>query len=234
MDTWSDALDTSTFQTTRTANQGSLTTISHAAYISAASSQVGYPQQYQQQQKKQQQQRQQQNHFDVDPMMHISAATFGTSTGHDQGSKEVIVESPLVFYPADSVNGAKTRFTPANSTTMDVNITTVSTGPGMGSTAPLLIQQAVMLDPFSMPSSITFPEQRVAARAEPSFSTTKPYVARDKQVQDETDRNHARSQLEVNCLSSQESGLELVWNDMPATLGLDEWIAYVGAQMIAL
>ncbi|KAG0004066.1 hypothetical protein BGZ65_000964, partial [Modicella reniformis] len=51
MDTWCDSLDTSTFQTTRTANQGSLKTISHAAYISA-SSQVGYPQQYQQQQKK--------------------------------------------------------------------------------------------------------------------------------------------------------------------------------------
>ncbi|KAF9584419.1 hypothetical protein BGW38_006531, partial [Lunasporangiospora selenospora] len=126
--------------------------------------------------------------------------------------------------------------------------------------------QGAMLDPFSMPSSIHFPDS--VSVSTPTITTTaattthanglvngasrSPLVEaqagrRTSSVSvgnkfpqigvygTETSAGTAEVELDANGNSSSSHLREeqdLVWNDMPPTLGLDEWTAYIGAMMM--
>ncbi|KAF9424654.1 hypothetical protein BGZ94_008005 [Podila epigama] len=141
-------------------------------------------------------------------------------------------------------------------------------------------RQGAMLDPFSMPSSIDFPDwsghdrrashqaggangndngsgksngnttiwttdattQRTTARSSASSPILNKSLTSDAQT---TNKSKTTISMETSAseplshhdeassgrLLEQEEQ-DLVWNDMPPTLGLDEWAAYIGAMMM--
>ncbi|KAF9437871.1 hypothetical protein BGZ76_010810, partial [Entomortierella beljakovae] len=103
--------------------------------------------------------------------------------------------------------------------------------------------QASMLDPFSMPSSISFPDwnQGRVSNSVDTDSSTKDFVVQQYPVIS-VDLPSASSPVNSsnNLVSTptppptiktvEEQDLD--WNDMPPTLGLDEWTAYIGAMMM--
>ncbi|GJJ76183.1 hypothetical protein EMPS_08542 [Entomortierella parvispora] len=123
----------------------------------------------------------------------------------------------------------------------------------LASRAPLN-RQGTMLDPFSVPSSISFPEwnngssangnsvspllyprgsQPLAenkALAMPSVPTTVGSYG-DSAGGNGNGNNSSNSNVK-NQRTGEKSEHDLVWNDMPPTLGLDEWTAYIGAMMM--
>ncbi|KAF9117118.1 hypothetical protein BGX27_003580 [Mortierella sp. AM989] len=136
--------------------------------------------------------------------------------------------------------------------------------------------QEAMLDPFSMPSSISFPDWnqsrqssnsntdidmgdiagQVGSQLNSAWSTvSQPSCALSvtlspptlsngsKQFGQSTDtaaatfqplslfsESSARPFSDAKAMGREEQ--DLVWNDMPPTLGLDEWTAYIGAMMM--
>ncbi|KAG0243431.1 Transcriptional activator of fatty acid utilization [Mortierella sp. GBA43] len=143
------------------------------------------------------------------------------------------------------------------------------------------LQQAAMLDPFSVPSSISFSEwnhdrrpnnstnvdgpaqlstvwttdaitNRTTARSTTNSPMIPPNGTQHDSRRDTDGRktevstptmptretqplslyheaiSHAFPGSKLNCREDQD----LVWNDMPPTLGLDEWTAYIGAMMM--
>ncbi|KAF8937663.1 hypothetical protein BGZ58_002364 [Dissophora ornata] len=231
------------------------------------------------------QQQQQQRPLDADPMILISTATFGTPD-HRSGSNSetVAVKSMSILDPADPADDAQSLITPMTLTTLGFRRDSSQGSSRKGSTpsattaGPSLSnqQQASMLDPFSMPSSIRFPDQihgrqnshgttshssgpqantvwstdahtqRAVAKAEPSPSLSRPFSPGGavKDVQEEaTGRNGTFHRLSLSDASSQMCvgvGCEerecedpdVAWSDMPPTLGLDEWMTYIGALMM--
>ncbi|KAF8926276.1 hypothetical protein BGZ58_011323, partial [Dissophora ornata] len=145
-------------------------------------------------------------------------------------------------------------------------------------------KQGAMLDPFSMPSSISFPDRdhdrrgstngagnqtespfntvwttdSLTQRATARSAASSPMVTLDgAQQEDRVVRSDDRkavsspstsitvtqplslySESSTHAFPGSGSGLvereeqDLVWNDMPPTLGLDEWTAYIGAMMM--
>ncbi|KAG0220708.1 hypothetical protein BGX31_010687 [Mortierella sp. GBA43] len=147
-----------------------------------------------------------------------SIATFGLEGGAESAATKV----PFMLTESSMTNGSKTFSMPS--------LMTPSGSGAAVSTEPQPTQQGVMLDPFSIPSSITFPSQmqRALARAEPLFSTT---CLEDpaKQMQDGPSQNIALLQPEMSSSVPRQVGYHtMAWNDMPPTLGLDEWTAYIG------
>ncbi|KAF9959071.1 hypothetical protein BGZ70_008980 [Mortierella alpina] len=147
--------------------------------------------------------------------------------------------------------------------------------------SPSASKQGAMLDPFSMPSSISFPDRsndrppsnsdvssgsagsngaqfttvwttdsvtnRTTARSaasspmilssgskgereEDKYSNGKWTAASTPSVGSMALQSTAWSDANVTKPDHEES--DLVWNDMPPTLGLDEWTAYIGAMMM--
>ncbi|KAF9302169.1 hypothetical protein BGZ74_005716 [Mortierella antarctica] len=139
-------------------------------------------------------------------------------------------------------------------------------------------QQGAMFDPFSMPSSITFPSLNQGRRTScggtnlagghdnsPVVWSTDTHTNRSTawsgtapSSQSSSPRSRARTVSGCQVVHPQATphkmGLaqqmgnmgfdehdhdhdhdeehDLVWNDMPPTLGLDEWMAYIGAMMM--
>ncbi|KAF9372483.1 hypothetical protein CPB97_001222 [Podila verticillata] len=134
-------------------------------------------------------------------------------------------------------------------------------------------QQGAMFDPFSMPSSITFPSLNQGRRmscggnlgtschdgSSPIWSTdahtNRSTAWSGTPSSSSSPRSRTRTvsgcQVVHRQTTPQKMGLtqqmdnmgfdeehdhdeehDLVWNDMPPTLGLDEWMAYIGAMMM--
>ncbi|KAI1306972.1 hypothetical protein EDD11_004648 [Mortierella claussenii] len=114
------------------------------------------------------------------------------------------------------------------------------------STANTGRRQGAMLDPFSMPSSIEFSERnhdrrsshthRTAASAASSpmiSSIPGSAVAPPDSTSQPLSLFHESSTHDFpGSKTSRREEQDLVWNDMPPTLGLDEWTAYIGAMMM--
>ncbi|KAF9172025.1 Transcriptional activator of fatty acid utilization [Mortierella sp. AD010] len=112
--------------------------------------------------------------------------------------------------------------------------------------------QGAMLDPFSMPSSISFPDwsqpkqssdsnidinmSDIASQSESQSNGAKQYdqasdiATSAPQPISLSSESSARPFSGAKALDREEQ--DLVWNDMPPTLGLDEWTAYIGAMMM--
>jgi len=225
--------------------------------------------------------------FDADPMMLISTANLGFS------------DSPVVAADSDHQSMTMTTMGYQPQSAGDsggeshmndsVSANPATSGANGG-------PQVTMLDPFSMPSSITFPDhghdrrtscssglnmtfgkpttvwsvdaqtQRSSARTDlssphsaPSSSQSSPMTkpcTLASQIMDLQDPKRASDKSSsaaaasrnscsphLGWSSSSPSGMcavdeteqedqDLVWSDMPPTLGLDEWMAYIGAMMM--
>ncbi|KAG0213719.1 hypothetical protein BGX28_003663 [Mortierella sp. GBA30] len=143
-----------------------------------------------------------------------------------------------------------------------------------GTAPPPPAGKQAMLDPFSMPSSISFPERNhdrrpsnvsvngSASQSVSHFNTvwttdsvTNRTTARSagsspmiptggaKQGDGGEESNGGRTaastpagyvtaSVEPSSKKLEHEDLDLVWKDMPPTLGLDEWTAYIGAMMM--
>ncbi|KAF8942775.1 hypothetical protein BGZ47_006153 [Haplosporangium gracile] len=202
--------------------------------------------------------------FGSDPMMLISTATFGPS-----GAQAPV---PEVNSMDVEVLGGMRSFTPMTLTTLGYTSTTASSSASPatsgyarhGSVTALTAKspaasltsasKATMLDPYSMPSSITFPEashgrqssygsgvdsmEGMGGGGSPSGSIFR----RDGQ----DDKNRMPSSFQRMSLAGgsspshssscgdehEQDEHDVVWCDMPPTLGLDEWMAYIGALMM--
>ncbi|KAF9106643.1 hypothetical protein BGX27_009069 [Mortierella sp. AM989] len=212
--------------------------------------------------------------LDADPMMLISTATFGTfgvSGNEGRDAEMSTAKSPSLYEP-------KKPMSPITLTTLGLESTNLSNDtsgsiPRSGSLFTAAVrasssppkQQASMLDPFSMPSSITFPSQghgrqiscgggilgcssqpntvwstdiqthRTIARAEPLPWPSKYCTTKGEELTKIGNFHQLTlsASLQENYCEEQEcKDLELAWNDMPLTLGLDEWMAYIGALMM--
>ncbi|KAG0290170.1 hypothetical protein BGZ97_006247, partial [Linnemannia gamsii] len=141
-------------------------------------------------------------------------------------------------------------------------------------------KQGAMLDPFSMPSSISFPDwnnngrrpshsggnssnsnntttvwttdsltQRTTAHSatsSPMIPSSNVPLSSDESVSRKTPNstpitasssasslyNDATPRTATTTVTGEHEEHDLVWNDMPPTLGLDEWTAYIGAMMM--
>ncbi|CAO3572816.1 unnamed protein product [Mortierella alpina] len=142
-------------------------------------------------------------------------------------------------------------------------------------------KQGAMLDPFSMPSSISFPDRNndrppsnsdihngsagsngtqfttvwttdsVTNRTTARSAASSPMIlSSGSKGEHEEDRYsngkrtaastpsvgsmalQATAWSDANVTKSDHEESDLVWNDMPPTLGLDEWTAYIGAMMM--
>ncbi|KAF9925201.1 hypothetical protein FBU30_004981 [Linnemannia zychae] len=227
--------------------------------------------------------------FGSDPMMLISTATFGSSDVHPAAS-----ESSAMDVEARRESRA---FTPMTLTTLGYNSSATSPATFSSSrftrhgsisatsvkqltTSTNSVSKASMLDPFSMPSSITFPESHhgrhpsygsgvdpleglggggsqhthtarmtdaqvhrtTAQTEERGDSPSSSGFRRDGQEDRGKIPNTLQKMLVAEAASpSQSSGCgddqdqddhDVVWSDMPPTLGLDEWMAYIGALMM--
>ncbi|KAF9988474.1 hypothetical protein BGZ75_009325 [Mortierella antarctica] len=199
--------------------------------------------------------------FDSDPMMLIATATLGSGT------------EPLSSFgsPMRSL-GSEPVLTPTTLTTLGLNSSAMRSR-GSGSGAEQLRAHTEMLDPFSVPSSITFPSSnhgrqtscsrgisggvlsntvwstdaqthRTVARVESPSPMSRTCVGKGRACEKERkDRLCSLQQLSLTdsasdverdaCMDEQEhEDQDLAWNDMPPTLGLDEWMAYIGALMM--
>ncbi|KAF9130978.1 hypothetical protein BGX30_013283 [Mortierella sp. GBA39] len=94
-------------------------------------------------------------------------------------------------------------------------------------------KQGAMLDPFSMPSSISFPDWNNNGAAPRKTPNSTPVTVSS------AFRPSSSSSLYSDAISGaaatatgEHEEHDLVWNDMPPTLGLDEWTAYIGAMMM--
>ncbi|KAK5809238.1 fungal-specific transcription factor domain-containing protein [Linnemannia elongata] len=202
--------------------------------------------------------------FGADPMMLISTATFGPS-----GAQPSVPEANMDV----EVLGGVRSFTPMTLTTLGYTSSAASssTSPATsgysrhGSVTTLSAKspatsltsasKATMLDPFSMPSSITFPEashgrqSSYGSGVDPmdgmgggSGSPGGSIFRRDGQ----DDKNRIPSSFQRMSLAGgsspspssscgdehEQDDHDVVWSDMPPTLGLDEWMAYIGALMM--
>ncbi|KAG0043497.1 hypothetical protein BGZ83_011336 [Gryganskiella cystojenkinii] len=196
--------------------------------------------------------------FDTDPMMLISTAKLGFS------------DSPVVAAAAESEQASAILTTMVSEDPISeshMNGSVVANAPASGANPS---SQATMLDPFSMPSSITFPERghdrrtscgpglhmtgktttvwsrNESSHSAPSSSQSSPMTrpctlaGQIMDMQDRGGQHNASSSSPHMGWSSQGACVEdgeqedqdLVWNDMPPTLGLDEWMAYIGAMMM--
>lgn len=211
--------------------------------------------------------------FGSDPMMLISTATFGPS-----GAQHPVPEGNTMDV---EVLGGMRSFTPMTLTTLGYTSSAASStaSPATsgyarhGSATALTAKspatslasasKATMLDPFSMPSSITFPEanhgrqlsygsgvdpmdgmgggggsQHTATGGSPGCSIFR------RDGQDDKNRipnSFQRMSLTGGSSPSHSSSCgdeheqdehDVIWSDMPPTLGLDEWMAYIGALMM--
>ncbi|KAG0198282.1 hypothetical protein BGX33_012469, partial [Mortierella sp. NVP41] len=226
--------------------------------------------------------------FGSDPMMLISTATFGPS-----GSQPASSEGGTMDVETSGRRGHQ-PFTPMTLTTLGYNSSAASSAsPAItgytrhGSVSTIAAKspatsfsaasKATMLDPFSMPSSITFPDSghgrqtssgggvgatsgtggsggpqhsntvwmtdaqthRAIARTELSSS-----IGLGRDGQDDKARipsTFQRMSLAEGSSPSHSSSCgdeheqdehDVAWSDMPPTLGLDEWMAYIGALMM--
>ncbi|KAG0277738.1 hypothetical protein BGZ95_005433 [Linnemannia exigua] len=227
--------------------------------------------------------------FGSDPMMLISTATFGPSS-----TQPAVPEAATM--DVEGLEGARS-FTPMTLTTLGYNGSAASSGSSSasgytrhGSVSTISVKppatplssasKATMLDPFSMPSSITFPKSGHGRQpshgsgVDPMDGTggggshygatvwmpdvhTHRAIARTEQlegssnitgfrrdVQDDKGRIPSTFQRmslaegsspshSSSCGDEQEQDEhDVVWSDMPPTLGLDEWMAYIGALMM--
>ncbi|KAF9905153.1 hypothetical protein EC991_001973 [Linnemannia zychae] len=227
--------------------------------------------------------------FGSDPMMLISTATFGPSDPQS--------ETPESSNMDIEISEGVRPFTPMTLTTLGYNGSPASSNPlptsgharhgfvSAGSLKPSATpssstSKATMLDPFSMPSSITFPESghgrqssygsgvdpmegmgggsshhgatvwmtdahthRAIARTE-QLGGSISGVGLRRDVQDDKGRipnTFQRMSLAGGSSPSHSSSCgdeheqdehDVVWSNMPPTLGLDEWMAYIGALMM--
>ncbi|KAG0351406.1 hypothetical protein BG005_009139 [Podila minutissima] len=214
-----------------------------------------------------------------DPVMVVSTAKLGLS---DSPAVRASSNSPFAgLRPADVLSAAASglvrhecgMLTPMTMTTLQ------STSPLLGPKSPndsvgssvssgsVGGRQGAMLDPFSMPSSINFPDldrrpstsgahngangvsngtttiwstdastNRSTARSAASSpmlskSPAAPQAATPAEPLTQRSELVASSSGDVRARTEQEEQ-DLVWNDMPPTLGLDEWAAYIGAMMM--
>ncbi|KAF9134133.1 hypothetical protein BGW39_008048 [Mortierella sp. 14UC] len=224
--------------------------------------------------------------FGSDPMMLISTATFGPS-----GAQPAVPEASNMDV---EVLGGVRPFTPMTLTTLGYNGLPASPDPlpaseytRHGSVSAASVKpsatplssasKATMLDPFSMPSSITFPESghgrqsSYGSGVDPvdgmggsgshhgatvwmADAHTHRAIARTEQLggfsgfrrdaQDDKGRipnTFQRMSLAEGSSPSHSSSCgdeheqddhDVVWSDMPPTLGLDEWMTYIGALMM--
>ncbi|KAF9274609.1 hypothetical protein BGZ68_000508 [Mortierella alpina] len=199
--------------------------------------------------------------FDSDPMMLIATATLGS--GNDTLSS---FGSPSRLPVSEPV------LTPTTLTTLGLN-SSATRSKGSEPGAEQLRAHTEMLDPFSVPSSITFPSSnhgrqtscnrglsgsvlsntvwstdaqthRTVARVESPSPMSRSCLGKGGACEKERkDRLCSLQQLSLAdcvsdsgreaCMDDQESeDQDLAWNDMPPTLGLDEWMAYIGALMM--
>ncbi|KAF9574770.1 hypothetical protein EC968_005556 [Mortierella alpina] len=197
-----------------------------------------------------------QSRFDSDPMMLIATATLGSGE----------------FGSTSRLPGSEPVLTPTTLTTLGLNSSAIRSK-GSGSGAEQVRAHTEMLDPFSVPSSITFPSSnhgrqtscnrgtsggilsntvwstdaqthRTVARVEsPSPMSTACFGKGGAGEKERKDRLCSLQQLSLadstsdvgreGCMEEQEhEDQDLAWNDMPPTLGLDEWMAYIGALMM--
>ncbi|KAF9956109.1 hypothetical protein BGZ72_003011 [Mortierella alpina] len=197
--------------------------------------------------------------FDSDPMMLIATAS-GNEALSSLGS-------------SSRPPGPEPVLTPTTLTTLGLNSSAIrSRGSGSGAEQPRAHTE--MLDPFSVPSSITFPSSnhgrqtscnrgttgsgvlsntvwstdaqthRTVARVESPSPMSRACFGKGHACEKERkDRLCSLQQLSLAdcasdssreaCMEDQEQeDLDLAWNDMPPTLGLDEWMAYIGALMM--
>ncbi|KAK3836784.1 MAG: fungal-specific transcription factor domain-containing protein [Linnemannia gamsii] len=227
--------------------------------------------------------------FGSDPMMLISTATFGPS-----GTQPAVPEASTM--DVEVLGGARS-ITPMTLTTLGYNGSAPSSGTSSasgytrhGSVSTVSVKspatslssasKATMLDPFSMPSSITFPKSGHGRQSshgsgvDPMDGTggggshhgatvwmtdanTHRAISRTEQLegppnstgyrrdaQDDKGRipnSFQRMSLAEGSSPSHSSSCgdeheqddhDVVWSDMPPTLGLDEWMAYIGALMM--
>ena len=204
--------------------------------------------------------------FGSDPMMLISTATFGPSGAHPPVPEANTMDVEVL--------GGMRSFTPMTLTTLGYTSSAASSSaassPASGyarhgsvmslsakspATSLTSASKATMLDPFSMPSSITFPEAShgrqlsYGSGVDPmegmsggSGSPGGSIFRRDGQ--DDKSRipsSFQRMSLAGSSSPSHSSSCgdeheqdehDVVWSDMPPTLGLDEWMAYIGALMM--
>lgn len=214
-----------------------------------------------------------------DPAMVFSTAKLGLSDS--PAVRDSVSDGTFVgLRPADVLSAAASglvrhesgMLTPITMTTLQ------STSPLLGPKSPSSSvgssmssgstgRQGSMLDPFSMPSSINFPDldrrpstsathngangssgtttiwstdastNRSTARSaasSPMLGKKSPMTAQSSATLAEPLTLHSEaivSSSDARARSEQEEQ-DLVWNDMPPTLGLDEWTAYIGAMMM--
>ncbi|KAF8930721.1 hypothetical protein BGZ52_000731 [Haplosporangium bisporale] len=91
-------------------------------------------------------------------------------------------------------------------------------------------QQGAMFDPFSMPSSITFPSLNQGRRMSCGVSGCQ--VVHPQTTPQKMGLTQQMDNMGFDEEHDHDEELDLVWNDMPPTLGLDEWMAYIGAMMM--
>ncbi|KAG0038567.1 hypothetical protein BGZ82_011613 [Podila clonocystis] len=212
-----------------------------------------------------------------DPAMVFSTAKLGLS---DSPAVRAGTDSTFAgLRPADVLSAAASglvrhesgMLTPITMTTLQ------STSPLLGPKSPNSVgssvsngsaggRQGAMLDPFSMPSSIDFPDLDRRPSTSGAYNGvngasngTTTIWSTDTSTNRSTARSAASSPMlgkspaatrtsalaepltlhepvpsssgDVRARSEQEEQ-DLVWNDMPPTLGLDEWAAYIGAMMM--
>ncbi|KAF9936221.1 hypothetical protein BGZ67_002529 [Mortierella alpina] len=146
---------------------------------------------------------------------------------------------------------------------------------------PSASKQGAMLDPFSMPSSISFPDRSsdrppsngeikyrsgssngtqfttvwttdsVTNRTTARSAASSPMISSSGSRGDREEDKHSNGKWtaastpsvglmalqsmawsDANVKKPEQEEQDLVWNDMPPTLGLDEWTAYIGAMMM--
>ncbi|GJJ74816.1 hypothetical protein EMPS_07174 [Entomortierella parvispora] len=226
--------------------------------------------------------------FDADPMMLISTANLGFSDSPAvaaESDHQPVTMAAMDYQPQSSAVDSSGESHMNGS----VSANPATSGANAGA-------QVTMLDPFSMPSSITFPDhgharrtscssglnmtfgkpttvwsvdahtQRSSARTDPSSPASAPSSSQSSpmtrpctlagQIMDLHDpkraydrsgsiasvsRKSSSPHLGWSASSpsnmctvdeSEQEDQDLVWSDMPPTLGLDEWMAYIGAMMM--
>ncbi|KAF9155492.1 hypothetical protein BG015_009684 [Linnemannia schmuckeri] len=201
--------------------------------------------------------------FGSDPMMLISTATFGPS-----GAQTPVPEANTMDV---EVLGGMRSFTPMTLTTLGYTSPTASSSASPATsryarhgsvtatakspaTSLTSASKATMLDPFSMPSSITFPEASHGRQSSYGSGVDSmegmgggdspggSIFRRDGQ----DDKNRIPSSFQRMSLAGgsspshssscgdehEQDEHDVIWSDMPPTLGLDEWMAYIGALMM--
>lgn len=206
---------------------------------------------------------------ETDPLVVLSTSQLGLS---DSVSPSGLTERAMsALTPTGSVNGENDFLTPITMTTLIRGSSPLLGFEGRsGGQSPLPVnqpqlqqqQQAVnrgqvnkqgaMLDPFSVPSSISFPEWNTSSGATSNNAVSPLLYPRGNQPVPPPpveDRAFTLSSISTSSgtshdlpsqngsngttrTSGEKSEHDLVWNDMPPTLGLDEWTAYIGAMMM--